>query len=347
MELCNRIDKQTLKEWIASDDTPRTTLSFYRYVNIENPQGLRDELFREWNRMGVLGRIYLAKEGVNAQLSVPTANLETFREHLDMIDGFNDIPFKIAVEDDGKSFYKLIIKVKPKIVADGLDDDAFDTANVGRHLSAKQWNQFMEQEDTIVVDMRNHYESEVGHFKGAITPDVDTFREELQYVKEKLADKKDRKVLLYCTGGIRCEKTSAFLRSEGFTDVNQLHGGIIDYARQCKAEGMDSKFVGKNFVFDERMGERITDDVISQCHQCDEPCDSHTNCVNDACHLLFIQCSACKEKLGGACTPACQEIAALPIEEQRELRKGKKLEDSLKVYKSRLRPNLKEILKTT
>lgn len=345
MKLCNHTDKQALKEWIAADATPRTTLSFYRYVNIEDPQTLRDELFADWTEMGVLGRIYLAKEGVNAQLSLPTANLEAFREHLDMIDGFNDVPFKIAVEDDGKSFYKLAIKVKHKIVADGLDDDAFDTTNVGRHLTAEEWNRLMEREDPIVVDMRNHYESEVGHFKGAILPDVDTFREELEFVKEELADKKDKKILLYCTGGIRCEKTSAFLKSEGFTDVNQLHGGIIDYARQCKARNLKSKFVGKNFVFDERVGERITDEVIAECHQCSEPCDNHTNCLNDACHLLFIQCLACKEKFDGACTPACQKIANLPIEEQRKLRKGRKSEDSLKVYKSRLRPNLKEIIR--
>ena len=345
MQLYNRIDKTVLKEQMAKDTTPRTTISFYKYINIANPSELRDELFQIWTKMDVLGRIYLAKEGVNAQLSLPTANLEAFRENLDTHTGFKDIPFKIAIEDDGKSFYKLIIKVKKKIVSDGLDDNAFDTSNVGNHLTAKQWNEAMEQEETVVVDMRNHYESEVGHFKGAVLPDVDTFREELQYVKKELADKKDKKVLLYCTGGIRCEKTSAFLKSEGFTDVNQLHGGIIDYARQCKTEKLESKFVGKNFVFDERIGERITNEIISECHQCGEACDDHTNCRNDACHLLFIQCQACKKKLDGACTPACQEIANLPIEKQRELRKGQNSDNCLQVYKSRLRPNLKEMLK--
>lgn len=344
-ELHNKIDKNILKEQIKTDSTPRTTISFYRYVNLENPEKLRNDLFMEWNALGVLGRIYLAKEGINAQFSVPTKNIEAFQQNLESRTEFQDMPFKIAVEDDGKSFYKLMIKVKPKIVADGLDDDAFDTTNVGKHLNAEEWNQAMEKPETIVVDMRNHYESEVGHFEGAICPDVDTFREELQMVKTELADKKDKKVLLYCTGGIRCEKASAFLKSEGFEDVNQLHGGIIDYARQCKAKNLDVKYKGKNFVFDERMGERITDEIISECHQCGKACDDHTNCANDACHLLFIQCSDCKAKTDNCCTDKCQEIIKLPEEEQRIIRQNwQKDHDSLAVYKSRLRPNLKEML---
>lgn len=342
MELCNRIDKAVLKEQIKNDTTPRTTISFYRYVNLANPKALRDKLYAEWNKLGVMGRIYLAKEGVNAQFSVPTANMDAFRKNLESYTEFKDMPFKIAVEDDGKSFYKLIIKVKNKIVADGLDDDAFDTTNVGKHLDAKQWNEAMDQEDTIVVDMRNHYESEVGHFKGAITPDVDTFREELQFVKEDLAEQKDKKILLYCTGGIRCEKASAFLKSEGFEDVNQLHGGIIDYARQINSQGLENKFRGKNFVFDERMGERISDEIISQCHQCEVKSDQHTNCANDACHLLFIQCDDCKAKYENTCGTQCQEIIKLPEAEQKKLRQKAADPDSLRVYKSRLRPKLKE-----
>jgi UPF0176 protein len=149
---------------------------------------------------------------------------------------------------------------------------------------------------------------------------------------------------LYCTGGIRCEKASAYLKHKGYKDVNQLHGGIIDYVRQIKAENLDNKFVGKNFVFDERLGERISEKIISECHQCGKPCDSHTNCANDDCHLLFIQCEECAEKFDGCCTPECQEIANLPIEEQRKLRKGKVKENAHSVYKSRLRPNLKKVL---
>jgi UPF0176 protein len=236
------------------------------------------------------------------------------------------------------------VKVRPKIVADGLDDNAFDVTNVGNHLTAKQFNEAMENPDTLIIDMRNHYESEVGKFVGAFCPDADTFREELPMVIEELKDKKDKKILMYCTGGVRCEKASAYLKHHGFKDVNQLHGGVIDYVRQIKAEGLPSKFIGKNFVFDERVGERITDDVISECHQCGASCDTHVNCANDDCHLLFIQCEACAEKMNGCCTPECMHIASLPVEEQRALRKGRKKEDSLSVYKSRLRPNLRDVL---
>lgn len=344
MLLQNRVNKKELKKRIQEETIKRITVSFYRYVIIDNPKELRDSLFEQWNALKILGRIYVAKEGINAQMCVPEENWEIFKYNLHQNPLFTGIPFKIAVEDDGKSFYKLTIKVRPKIVADGLDDNAFDVTNVGNHLTAKQFNEAMKNPETIIVDMRNHYESEVGKFVGALCPDADTFREELPMVIEELKDKKDKKILMYCTGGVRCEKASAYLKHHGFKDVNQLHGGVIDYVRQIKAEGLESKFIGKNFVFDERVGERITDDVIAECHQCGKPCDTHVNCANDDCHLLFIQCDACAEKMNGCCTPECVHIASLPVEEQRALRKGRKKEDCLSVYKSRLRPNLKEVL---
>jgi UPF0176 protein len=344
MLLQNRVNKKELKKRIQEETIKRITVSFYRYVIIDQPQELRDHLFAQWSKLNVLGRIYVAHEGINAQLCVPEDNWEIFNYNINKEPLLAGIPFKIAIEDDGKSFYKLTIKVRSKIVADGLDENAFDVTNVGNHLTAREFNDAMESKDTIVVDMRNHYESEVGRFVGALCPDADTFREELPLVIEELKDKKDKKIIMYCTGGIRCEKASAYLKHHGFKDVNQLHGGIIDYVRQIKAEGLPSKFIGKNFVFDERVGERITDDVIAECHQCGTACDTHVNCANDDCHLLFIQCEACAEKMKGCCTPECMHIAALPVEEQRILRKGRKKEDCLSVYKSRLRPNLKEVL---
>lgn len=343
MFLYNRVNKEELKKKIAEDPTPRTTLSFYKYVIIENPDELRDQFFYDWSLLGVLGRIYLAKEGINAQLSLPTEKFDLFKEKLFGDERFADVPFKIAVEDDGKSFYKLAIKVRDKIVADGLDDGNFDVTNVGKHLTAKEFNEALEMPETIVVDMRNHYESEVGHFEGAICPDADTFRDELPMVLNMLEDKKDKKLLLYCTGGIRCEKASAYFKHHGFEDVNQLHGGIIDYARQVKEQGLETKFKGKNFVFDERLGERISEEIISKCHQCGEPCDNHTNCANFECHLLFIQCKKCAEKMEGCCTQECIDIIHLPIDKQREIRKGPKKEDARNVYKSRLRPNLSKM----
>ena len=343
MILYNLENKAVLKERIKNDPTPRTTISFYRYTPIDNPQDFRDKLYIDWSKFGVLGRIYLALEGINAQFSIPNKKLSDFKTYLDNNESLKDMPLKIAVEDNGKSFYKLDIKIKHKIVADGLDDKAFDTTNVGNHLTAKEWNQHMAEKDTIVVDMRNYYESEIGHFKGAITPDVDTFKEELQVVKEELKNQKNTKVLLYCTGGVRCEKASAFLKSEGFTDVNQLYGGIIDYARQCQAENLENKFLGKNFVFDERLSEKISNDIIAKCHQCDKPCDTHTNCANNHCHLLFIQCTDCQKKYDGCCTPHCQNVIKLSKDQQKEIYRGEKYSYNKQIYRSRLRPKLKDI----
>ena len=341
--LFNRIDKRVLKEQLMAEDFKRVTLSFYRYVILENPTEFRDNLYRKLAALNSFGRIYIAREGINAQMSVPESNWEKFKEVMDSIPELSEMPLKIAVEDDGKSFYVLKIKVREKILADGLADGSFDVTNVGNHLSAEGFNKALAHPDTIVVDMRNHYESEIGRFENAICPDVDTFREEVDLVVNTLQDKKDKKVLLYCTGGIRCEKASAYLKHHGFEDVNQLHGGVIEYARQVKLAGLDSKFKGKNFVFDERLGERITDDIIATCHQCGKPADSHTNCANNDCHLLFIQCDECAEKMEGCCSDDCQDFIHLPDEEQNKIRKDQSNKAVKGKFKSRLRPDLKKI----
>lgn len=332
MTLHNKIDKRILKERIANDPTPRTTVSFYKYVHIEDPQAFRDHLYKYWDELGCLGRIYVATEGINAQMSVPTHNWEKFDEFIQTDQFLTGTPYKIAVEDDGKSFYKLTIKVRHKILADGLDDATFKPWDTGRHLTAKEFNEAIEN-GAIVIDMRNHYESEVGHFEGAVKPDCDAFRDEIAMVEEYLKDKKDEKVLLYCTGGIRCEKASAYFKHKGFSDVNQLQGGIISYAHQVEEQGLESKYIGKNFVFDERLGERITCDVIAHCHQCGEPCDTHTNCENADCHLLFIQCEECAKEYEGCCSEECQEIIHLPEEEQRARRKGQKKGNAQNIFK--------------
>lgn len=344
MVLHNKYDKETLRKKLAQENFERVTLSFYRYVVIQDTELYRAQLYRDFEALGVLGRIYVAKEGINAQLSIPENNFEAFKAYLQADPKLTEMPLKIAVEDDKESFIKLIVRVKNKVVADGLDDDTFDVTNVGTHLNAEEFNKALENPDTIVIDMRNHYESEVGHFEGALLPEADTFRDALHMGLDMVQDKKEHKILLYCTGGIRCEKASAWFKHHGFQDVNQLHGGIIQYAREIKQQGLKPKFIGKNFVFDNRLGERITEDIISSCHQCGKPCDNHVNCANDDCHLLFIQCDSCKEKYDGCCTINCQDIFHLPFEEQVKLRKGKVKTDTLSVYKSRLRPDLRQIL---
>ncbi|MBK7390448.1 MAG: rhodanese-related sulfurtransferase [Bacteroidetes bacterium] len=342
--LFNTASKEELKQKLANETFRRVTLSFYRYVIIENPEAFRDWLYEAFDSLGVLGRTYIANEGINSQISVPEYNFEALRALVDSHSYLNNVPFKIAVEDDGKSFYKLIVRLREKVVADGLQDETFDVTNVGKHLTAKEFNAAMEQPETIVIDLRNHYESEIGHFQNAILPDTDTFRETLPVAIDQVKDKKEKKILLYCTGGIRCEKASAYFRHVGFTDVNQLHGGIIDYYRQIKAEGLPSKFIGKNFVFDDRLGERISNDIISKCHQCGAPSDHHTNCANDDCHLLFIQCEDCAAKNEGCCSKTCIDFIHLPFEQQVKLRRGLPKHDAHSVYrKSRVRPRLNEM----
>ncbi|MDP6877259.1 MAG: rhodanese-related sulfurtransferase [Candidatus Marinimicrobia bacterium] len=319
-KLYNQKDRPHLKAELAAENFTRMTCSFYRYVNIDNPNALRDELYKEWIELNVLGRVYIAEEGINAQISIPAPEFDTFIRLLNKRIYLVDMPIKHAIEE-GQSFIKLAIRVKKEIVAYNVPEDEYNMSKVGTHLNASEFNKALESPDTIVVDMRNYYESEVGHFHDAILPDVERSQELLPEVKKLLQNNEDKEVLLYCTGGIRCEKASSYLLHHGFKDVKQLKGGIIQYAQDIKTESIDSKFIGSNFVFDQRLEERITDDIISKCHQCGNFSDTHTDCLNQACHILFIQCEKCREKFDGCCSLECQDFAALPLEEQRILRK--------------------------
>jgi UPF0176 protein len=331
MQLYNTLSAKERETLIEEAGQERLTISFYQYAQIGNPVVFRNHLFIHWNDLDVLGRIYVANEGINAQLSVPAENFEAFKKHLDSITFLKDVRLNIAIEQDNKSFLKLKVKVRKKILADGLNDATFDVTNKGIHVNAEKFNDLIEDPNTILVDMRNHYESEIGHFKNAITPDVDTFRDSLDIIEKNLEEfKEDKKLLMYCTGGIRCEKASAYYKHKGFKNVYQLEGGIIEYARQAKDQDLENKFIGKNFVFDHRRGE-ISTDVIAQCHQCGKACDTHVNCANEACHLLFIQCEECAEKMTDCCSDECKEIHALPFVEQKRLRKGTM--ESNKIFK--------------
>lgn len=339
--LHNRVSNQELKQKLYEESFPRTTISFYQYFSIQDPQAFRDELYRAFNAMKVFGRIYVATEGINAQISVPTHYFDVFKDFLYSYKPLNGIRLNIAVNDNGKSFWVLKIKVREKIVADGIEDPSFSMENKGKYVNAQQMNELLEAPDTVVIDMRNHYEFEVGHFENAIEIPSDTFREQLPMAAEMMKDKKDQNIIMYCTGGIRCEKASAYMLHKGFKNVFHLEGGVIHYANKIKEAGLESKFKGKNFVFDDRLGESITEDIIAKCHQCGKPADTHTNCKNDACHLLFIQCEDCAQTFDGCCTTECKEVYHLPLEEQEALRKGVK--KGMQVFnksKQRLRPRL-------
>lgn len=339
--LHNRVSQKELKELLYQETESRVTLSFYRYFPIEDPQAFRDGLYSSLFEKKVFGRIYVAREGINAQISVPRSDFDWLREHLHAIPGLHDLRLNVAVDDDGRSFWVLKIKVRDKIVADGIEDPAFDMSNKGKYVNAEEFNKLTGDPDTIVVDMRNHYEYEVGHFENAVEVPSDTFREQLPMSAEMLKENKERNIIMYCTGGIRCEKASAYLLHKGFEKVYHLEGGIIHYSNIVKEKGLENKFKGKNFVFDDRLGERITDEVIARCHQCGQPADTHTNCRNEGCHLLFIQCETCALTYEGCCSAACREITHLPPEDQQTLRKG--IDKGRQVFnkaKSRLRPRL-------
>lgn len=341
--LHNRVSNEELKQRLMEETFHRVTISFYQYFPIKNPQEFRDHLYKQLNALQVFGRIYVAKEGINAQISVPEHLMEAFRSFLYSIEPLNGLRLNIAVDDDGKSFWVLKIKVRDKIVADGIDDPEFSMERKGRYVNASQMNELLQQPDTIVIDMRNHYEYEVGHFVNAKEVPSDTFRDQLPMAVDMMKGNEDKNIIMYCTGGIRCEKASAYMLHKGFKNVFHLEGGIINYARQAKEVGLESKFIGKNFVFDNRLGERITEDIIAKCHQCGKPADTHTNCKNNGCHLLFIQCEACAEAYEGCCSQECKDTIHMPVERQKELRKG--VENGQNIFNKsrvRLRPRLGE-----
>jgi len=349
-QLFNRISQAELREKMLQETEPRTTVSFYKYFHIDDPQAFRDELYIQLFALQVFGRIYVAKEGINAQLSVPQSNFEAMKNYLYSYEALDGIRLNIAVQDkldlndpikQGKSFFVLKVKVRDKIVADGLNDETFDASKTGQYLKANEFNALSSDPNVVIVDMRNHYEYEVGHFENAIEIPSDTFREQLPMAADMLKDKKENPIIMYCTGGIRCEKASAYMLHQGFKNVYHVEGGIIHYAQTAIEQNLPIKFIGKNFVFDERLGERITPDIISNCHQCGKPADTHTNCANEACHLLFIQCESCAQEMDGCCTEACKETFHLPEETRAELRKG--IDKGNMIFnksKQRLRPRL-------
>jgi len=321
--LYNKKSKEELIKNLKSESFKRITCSFYKYISIENPIEFRNTIYSYFDSLNILGRVYIATEGINAQISVPDYFWNKFIIDIQNFQVLKNVPIKKAISD-GISFYKLVVKQKKEIVAYGISDDLYDMNEVGQYLNTEQFNKAIDEENTAVIDMRNFYETEVGRFKNAEIPKVEKSKDLLPEVRRMLNGREDHKVLLYCTGGIRCEKASSFLIKSGIKNVKQLQGGIIQYAHDIRNKDMNSRFIGKNFVFDARLGERITKDIIANCHLCGSPSDNHRDCNNDTCHILFIQCKKCEEKLNGCCSNECKEFASLPMSKQKELRKDPK-----------------------
>ncbi len=330
-KLYNIYGKKQLKDQLKNENFNRITCSFYNYHKIQNLEELRDFLYNDFSNIGILGRVYLSEEGINAQISVPEKYWNDFSDLITKYDFSKNIHIKSAIQE-GASFLKLKIMIKKEIVAWGLDKKDYDMQHVGQHLNAKDFNNLIEDKNTVLIDIRNNYESEVGRFETAICPKSKRSKDLIKEVKKLIEDKKDKNIAMYCTGGIRCEKASSYLIKSGYKNVFQLNGGIIEYAHQIKKNKLPSKFIGKNFVFDDRLGERITNDIIAKCHLCESIADNHINCNNDACHILFIICKKCDKKLDGCCSIECQNIYHLPIEEQRKIRKkiSKKFENNFR-----------------
>ena len=296
-KIYNKLNKKERLDLINKAGGKRLTLSFYKYHNIKNPNIFRNHLFVEWNKLNALGRIYVAHEGINAQLSVPSNKMIEFKNSIDNVTFLNGARLNIAIEHDNEAFLKLKVKVRDKIVADGLNSNEYNLDKNGVHVNAEKFNELLDDNKTITIDMRNHYESEIGHFKGALTPDVDTFRESLPHIDQILAEqKKDKKLLMYCTGGIRCEIASSFMLSQGFQDVSQLDGGILRYLENV--EGEENLWEGECFVFDERVtvDKNLKQGEYLQCFGCRRPL-SKEDLKSDlyekgvSCHKCFDQSS--------------------------------------------------------
>lgn len=318
--LHNRVSSKILKEKALQDYTPRTTLSFYSYCFIEDPIQYRDNWYTALHSMGVMGRIYIAHEGINAQISCPNTQIQGLRDFIYDHPQLNSLRLNTAVDENSNSFYVLNIKVRKNIVADGIADPNFTMLKKGRYVDAVRFNEMVKHPETLVIDMRNHYEFEVGRFKTAIEIPSDTFREQLPMAADMFSGSKDKNIIMYCTGGIRCEKASAWMLHKGFKNVFHLEGGIIHYINQVRDKNLDNHFIGKNFVFDERLGERITEEIIANCHTCGKPCDTHVNCKNSRCHLLFIQCGECQNSMETCCSRACKDFNQLSIEERQKVK---------------------------
>jgi len=306
--LYNRISKEELKKHIFSDTEPRLTLSFYKYFTIKNVQEYRDKIYKNFYKYNVLGRIYIATEGINAQISVPKKYYFLIKKFLYEFDSqLNNLRINKSLNNDKESFWVLSVKVRKKIVQDGITELFFKPDNVGVYIKAKQVNSMLNDKKTIFIDMRNSYEYAIGHFDKAIEIKSLTFREQLQSVVKVMNYAKNKKIVMYCTGGIRCEKATAWMLFNGFKYVYHLEGGIIGYVHNARKNGLPILFKGKNFVFDHRLSEKVSDEVISFCKQCNKLADTYVNCKYNLCHLLFIQCKTCSIYFNKCCSLNCMK----------------------------------------
>ncbi len=284
---------------------PFRVILYYNFSPVADPQAWVDEHRELCRRLRLKGRVYISEEGINGTLAGAQERIEEYKEALRSRDGFGDTEFK---EDpcDTVPFARLSVKYRPEIVALRVDEHLDPNTDGGTRLRPAEWRRMMESgEDYVMIDVRNNYESRIGHFEGALRPDVDNFFDFPEWLDEAGIDK-DKKVLMYCTGGIRCEKFSVLMKRKGYRDVNQLHGGILNYARE---EG-GRHFRGKCFVFDDRLVVPVNpedEEPVSHCEITGQPCDMYINCANMECNRLFICSEEGARQMEGCCSEACRK----------------------------------------
>ncbi|MCA9808697.1 MAG: rhodanese-related sulfurtransferase [Candidatus Dadabacteria bacterium] len=291
---------------------------FYKFANIEDPEAFVATEREFCTQEGLLGKILVAKEGINGSLSGAKDSIDAYKRHLNSIPGFDDVAFK----DEISSFHpfkKLIIRKKKEIIR---MEQGLDMSKTGKYISPEELlDMYSSGKDFLIIDTRNKYESDVGKFKNAVTLDIDSFREFPEAIGE-FEDLKDRTIVTYCTGGIRCEKATAYMVSRGFTDVYQLKDGIINFCQKHP----DTVWEGKCFVFDQRLISDVESggDCIAECVRCGGASDRYQNCANVPCDDLVILCEGCSETFRGTCSDECLEEYETNLLKKSRDRQGRK-----------------------
>ncbi len=272
-------------------------ISFYKYVKIKDVEGLKKNIQESCVSLEILGRILIAEEGINGAVCGRIKDIESFKKLLQKDSLVNGLTFR-EQECGSNVYHKLVVRSRKEIVVLGRD---VDLKNTGKHLTPREFKKLLDyKKDVVILDARNNYEFSVGRFKNAIHLDIEAFKEFPGKIN-KIKDIKDKKIVMYCTGGIRCEKASALMKKEGFKDVSQLQGGIINYVNEFP----NTYFDGACFVFDDRLTAH-SGDPVSICEICDNPCDMYLNCHNLDCDKLFICCNSCREKMNKCCSEECK-----------------------------------------
>ena len=282
-------------------------LLYYYYTDIADPDGLSREHLRICKDMNLKGRILIANEGINGTVSGTAEDTDKYRQYMENHPLFKGLTFKVD-EADGHAFKKMHVRPRPELVNLSLEDDINPHEITGDYLSPAEFYEEMQREDTVVLDVRNTYEYDVGHFRGAIRPEVDTFRDTPEWVRENRELFEGKKVLTYCTGGIRCEKFSGWLKREGFEDVGQLHGGIASYGKDPVAKGQ--LWDGMMYVFDERLTvpvNQVEHNIVGRDHYDGTPCERYINCANPECNAQIIASEENEEYHLGGCSLECAE----------------------------------------